>query len=66
MTDEPTRRVTIVRCIELHRIAHTPGGAAFSEAWRPAPGSVVELSELQAVRLVNAGAADFAKECAPC
>ena len=58
--DEPTRRVVILRSgIELTRMARTPGGAVFSETWRPGVGMVLELPELQAMRLVYNGAADI-------
>ena len=67
MTDEPTRRIVILRKgIELTRLTETPGGARHSETFSPVPGDVLELPELQAERLVRTGAADFVKECAPC
>ena len=67
MTDEPTRRIVILRKgLELTRLAETPGGARHSETFSPAPGDVLELPELQAERLLRNGAADLVKECAPC
>ncbi len=58
--DEPTQKIVVLRTgMELTRIAHTPGGSAYVETYRPVTGMVLDLPLQQAEAIVRNGAGTF-------